>query len=904
MPRQRRSPGPGASSVPGGQRPVEPAQKRRGVLRGDTIANRLARILAWPLVTVALLLTIVMVRNASDYATASETNGSVSLALQVQDLIQEVQVERGLTSGLLGGNAGFRDELPPQRKRVDAERAALAQSIDSGANGSEEVRTALRQFESLDSLRTQVDSGKAARVATFQYYTDRITALNDVDFDLDQSQDAQLRRGVAALRALGDYKEQTAQKRAYLNGVFSASGFVAGEYIQFSTVTATQQAALAQYNRQASGAQQTRLTEVLDTGAASEATYFEGVALAAADGRVIQVNPQSWWSALTTVMDDIREVQESVGDDIQHRAGQLRSDAQLQLIGVLALALMCLAGGVIVVASATRSITGPLAALASEAEALAATRLPEAVAMIQSSPNNLRALQPTQVSSRASSEIRSVAIALDKVQATAHQLATQQALMRYNTTQSLANLGRRNQNLIRRQLGFISRLERDETDPGSLSNLFELDHLATRMRRNAESLLVLVGESTSRNWSQPMPIADVIRAALSEVEEYRRVSLRRIDEAYLTGTFVTGVAHMIAELLENGLTFSPPDLDVEVQGRKVGQDYLIAITDQGVGIEPGELDRANARLRGEENFLLAPAQFLGHYVVGQLAQQMQIDVQIARSPVTGITARITLPGHVLSRPGELGPAEVDKIVRDALPATPQVTPQHITAQHITAQQPRRQPQQPQLQQPVVAGLAPSEAQPASPWNLAPQPAPSRSAAPPGAPARSGTDRAPFRMAPTTPAVPANVTGHPGGSTDPVENASICGALAAPTAPLPVLGLRGSEATASPSNAADWWTPRATQPEAEEDPNRTRNGLLKRTTRGRGAARGQPVAHQGGVEHDKTISRGGRTVERTPDDLRSRLTSLRAGVHRGETARLIGSTTPTTAEWEGNGHEHR
>ena len=119
------------------------------------------------------------------------------------------------------------------------------------------------------------------------------------------------------------------------------------------------------------------------------------------------------------------------------------------------------------------------------------------------------------------------------------------------------------------------------------------------MRRNAESLLVLVGAASPRQWSEPMAIADVIRAAVSEVEEYRRVSLRRIDDAMVAGAVVSGVAHMLAELVENGLVYSPPDVDVEIQGRMVGDSYLIAVTDQGVGMEPADLERANQRLRGE-----------------------------------------------------------------------------------------------------------------------------------------------------------------------------------------------------------------------------------------------------------------------------------------------------------------
>ena len=174
------------------------------------------------------------------------------------------------------------------------------------------------------------------------------------------------------------------------------------------------------------------------------------------------------------------------------------------------------------------------------------------------------------------------------MQATAYALATEQAMLRRSTTESLANLGRRNQNLLRRQLGFITSLEREESDPTGLANLFELDHLATRMRRNAESLLVLVGAASPRQWSEPLPIADVIRAAVVRgggVPAGARCAAS--TTRLVAGAVVSGVAHMLAELVENGLAFSPPDVDVEIQGRRIGDSYLIAITDQGIGMNRG-----------------------------------------------------------------------------------------------------------------------------------------------------------------------------------------------------------------------------------------------------------------------------------------------------------------------------
>jgi hypothetical protein len=325
----------------------------------------------------------------------------------------------------------------------------------------------------------------------------------------------------------------------------------------------------------------------------------------------------------------------------------LQEQATLRM-GVLGgVVLACLAGAVYLAVVASRSIARPLAVLAAEANRMAGERLPEAVRRATAGDGD-DPPQSVPVPAESSAEVRQVADAFDRVQATAYALATEQATLRRSTTESLANLGRRNQNLLRRQLGFITRLEREESDPAGLANLFELDHLATRMRRNAESLLVLVGAASLRQWSEPLPIADVIRAAVSEVEEYRRVTLRRVDDTMVAGAVVSGVAHMLAELVENGLTFSPPDADVEIQGRRIGDSYLIAITDQGIGMSAADLAVANQRLRGEGDFLGAPARFLGHYVVGRLAVDLGVEVQLTPSPVTGVTARLTLPAPLLA----------------------------------------------------------------------------------------------------------------------------------------------------------------------------------------------------------------------------------------------------------------
>jgi signal transduction histidine kinase len=813
------APGPGAG-----------APAAQGSRSGGTIRRRVVRTLTLPVVAVLVLLGVITVTEVDNYRTAAASARAVTLVLAVQDLVQELQTERGLTAGLLGGNVGFRAELAPARKRVDDQRAKVENLISSGGVAQDRVATAVRELDGLAGVRAGTDAGAADRAPTFTFYTGRIAELSNVDYGLDSSADPALRRGVSALEALGDAKESTAQERAFLNGVFSASGFGRGEFLQFVTMRSAKDAALAAFTRYADDTQRKAKDYVLGTGAAQTAAYFEQVALGAGDGRNLQVNPQSWWSSQTTVLDDMLRLQQHVGSVIQARAATLQDEATRRMGLLLGAVIICFIGSVYLATVASRSIAAPLATLADEANRLAGERLPEAVRKATAGADDAPPLT-VAVPAGASDEVRLVADALDRVQATAYSLATEQAMLRRSTTESLANLGRRNQNLLRRQLGFITSLEREESDPTGLANLFELDHLATRMRRNAESLLVLVGAASPRQWSEPLPIADVIRAAVSEVEEYRRVSLRRVDDALVAGAVVSGVAHMLAELVENGLAFSPPDADVEIQGRRVGDSYLIAITDQGIGMGRADLELANQRLRGEGDFITAPTRFLGHYVVGRLATDMDIDVQLAPSPVTGVTARIILPPSIVAgvpavtapgRPSRPAAAEAPRAMENSRPSE---NPRALEASDPAITQ--------------VLTLPPVDPPPVPDGRI-----------------RPGTIE--YVTVPGSPAV----------RRQPSSAADRSASAGSPTA-------RYEDAMTTSTMGMDMYSFGPPPDEAE----RTPNGLKKRAPRARKAeSSGTP---QAAAAPTRTAERPA-PVSDSPDEVRSRLNSFRSGVQRGST----------------------
>src|SRR5262249_31268222 len=257
------------------------------------------------------------------------------------------------------------------------------------------------------------------------------------------------------------------------------------------------------------------------------------------------------------------------------------------------------------------SITRPLRSLTQQAKDMAEQHLPEAVLDILDTPLGddvtVPTVAPVHVHTR--DEVADVADALNIVQDTALDLAVEQAVLRRNIADSFVNLGRRNQNLLGRQLDFITELETHETDPDTLANLFRLDHLATRMRRNAEPLLALPAIDPPRKGAAPVRLPDVIRAALGEVEDSQRVTVRGIEPATILGSAAADLAHLLAELVENALVFSPPDQTVDIRGRHQQDTYTLAIIDTDLGMPTTDITAANPRRASTQSFTIAPSTY-------------------------------------------------------------------------------------------------------------------------------------------------------------------------------------------------------------------------------------------------------------------------------------------------------
>jgi signal transduction histidine kinase len=735
------------------------------------IRTKLVMVLTIPLLILVSIAYLEVSGSLSQSRSVGTQADLATVAIGPGGLVSGLQTERnqaglqvlGFDSKVALGVANATEA----RLAVDGSATAFRASTSSrGAATVEAYRAAFAAFGRIHALRAQLDAfqlstgvgtSEKTRLATslFDGYTTIIQAFFDANSHVAANvANSQLRSGIELLDVTlrQQESESLAIRDAFLattSGGLAASG----QMPQYA-------ADLADFHNW------TRQMSVLGTGTYDLPvhTYIKGLGFTTLDTALVSylngtpVDPAALLAASNPGVPAGQRakvipgavLQTQLAALVKQQADHLKSAAQQRLLLFSLLAVLATAIVVGIVVLATRSITRPLRVLATQAHAMATTTLPTAVQSILDTAVGdevtVPKLPPITVSS--SDEVGDVAAALTTVQDAALELAVEQAVLRRNIADSFVNLGRRNQNLLGRQLDFITALENKETDPGKLDDLFRLDHLATRMRRNAESLLVLAGLESPRQWSAPVAVGDIMRASLAEVEDYRRVSVRQVDPAAVPGSAAADVAHIIAELVENAIASSPPDTQVEVYGRSSARDYLISVVDRGVGMIPADLQRANLRLAGGESFTVAPSRYLGHYVAGRLAARYGINVMLQDSDNGGIKARILLPAALLDQLAQ---------PRNPAPPPPEMPPPPASAP------PQRMQERPVAAAPSAntgpsANTAPSVSTAPS-ANSAPS-ARRASPAPPATPTRpaspappAGPARAPAPLAARAPAPP-------------------------------------------------------------------------------------------------------------------------------------------------------
>jgi signal transduction histidine kinase len=780
---------------------------------------KLAGALAVPLLALVVVTSLEVV-SAAEQATEVHAETSLArLALGPTGVLSALEWERNAAGiYMLGQEEEFVLEFEDPVEAAGLTDDAITVFRDAverhGDTAVESYAPAFEAMEGLEELRAEVAATPEASrslgnmestAAVFDAYTEIRDALVVANRQVALSLgDPELRQGAELVELNGQQTNLVAVLvRDQLMAAFGneANGLDTPEEI--STVARNLSDMRDNWDRMVSGGGGRYAPLVEDLLAAEEVQRFPQVieeSLQTGDVNVADV--------ITYAANDDPETlaytvfARQVEDIVRERSAELEdaATARQRWFGVLAVVAVVLAASATWLVS--RSITKPLRSLTRQAKDMAERRLPDAVTDILNTPLgedvSVPTVEPVSVNTR--DEVADVAVALNTVQDTALDLAVEQAVLRRNIADSFVNLGRRNQNLLGRQLDFITELETNETNPDTLANLFRLDHLATRMRRNAESLLVLAGIEPPRKWAAPVRLTDVIRAALGEVEDYQRVTVRGVEPATIIGNAAADLAHLLAELIENALVFSPPDQTVDIRGRnrpdphrsrpdsdtterdQYGPGYTLAVIDSGLGMPTTDITAANRRLAGAESFTIAPSKYLGHYVAGNLAARHNITVHLDNSPGNGITATIDLPPTLLTTdtgtaPGPDGPASRDHAL--AGPPTAAALPGGNGSAH----------------------LAPAGARPPAPAPPRLDPAPPRPADAPPAdapwPATAAPQREPAPAAPSVTAAPPLAARAPGDPTEPPPGRTPSGLVKrSPRAPA------AGEPARAASNAAD------------------------------------------------------------------------------------------------------
>ena len=620
------------------------------VLLGRLRVRQKLVLLVVPLLLLAVAGAVPLVLSRVQAAERSSDSAKlVQRAVRITELVQELQQERLASLGYLSNDVA-RDEVVARSTRV----LELARQIDANyGSADDKLALALRQVtlrSALDGLRPQILEQRTAGFGVYTGFTGAIDGLVD---QLRLTGDADLRtnagRQQVALDAIIRHDEATAAEGAALfieprrEITMRVVGLVGGglalenrEESVFKELADPSSADL--YERVETSPSSTRLNNYLDGIVGSNASQI--TATIAAD-----LAPQV--KSLTSLS---RLVETRVAAQAVAEANRsARADRWLAgIVGGVALALLIAAALLSVLI--TRSIARPLRRLTASADEVADVAQLELVRVADTDDPEAAVphLRPVRVGT--ADELGELAQAFNRVQQIASNLVERQLVSRQNVATMFGNVGRRTQNLVGRQLAMIDSLERNEQDPALLDRLYRLDHVSTRLRRNANSLVVLSGATEQQITSEPLSVADTIRSALGEIEGFQRVRLGSVDDELLAPTVTADVILLLAELLENGTSFSPPHTEVEVEARSSDDGgVLVRIVDHGLGMTPEQLEAENARLVSRERLDLAPTDVLGLFVVGRLARRHGIDVRLLPTPGTGVTAEVRIPAAQVVR---------------------------------------------------------------------------------------------------------------------------------------------------------------------------------------------------------------------------------------------------------------
>ncbi|OLT26458.1 hypothetical protein BJF79_12200 [Actinomadura sp. CNU-125] len=632
--------------------------------------QRLIVLILVPTIAAVALAGVRISSSVSETEAYGRVERMAELGVGITRFVQEFTAERDLSVeySAAGRAAVLLPDLEAQQKRTDAQlkpvqEAAAAIDGSYGAEAVRDARAVQSRLDGVTALRSLVVGSRVPAYIVLQKYTEAAEEMIGILDGISQNvADGALAESSRALGALARAKEAVSRERALLLVGARVGALQPAEMTALTAARAQEDSELASFRGSAS-VEQNQLFE--DTVVGTEVDQARVVrqrvisAVEVTNGTLPRSlgtarSAEFIRTAMTSMIDKMRVVEQDLADDIKAQSDEGGAAARQSMIIDVVTVVVLLALVLLLTIVMARSLVRPLRRLQSGALDVASARLPGLVDRLRDPEAAVGGIEVEPIDIDSTDEIGQVARAFDEVHREAVRLAADEAVLRGNINAMFVNLSRRSQSLIERQLRLIEELEQSERDEEQLANLFRLDHLATRMRRNNENLLVLGGQEQVRRWRKPVPLIDVVRASLSEVEQYERVSLRVQGDMTVAGPAVNDLVHLLAELVENATTFSSEHTKVTVSGQLLsGGGSMLQITDNGVGMAPEELEQANWRLVNPPVIDFGAARRMGLFVVGRLAVRHGIRVELRAAQGGGLTAFVVLPDAVVSA-GESG----------------------------------------------------------------------------------------------------------------------------------------------------------------------------------------------------------------------------------------------------------
>ncbi|MDH6539725.1 signal transduction histidine kinase [Streptomyces sp. SPB4] len=686
-------PGPDPSAAPAGGASVGTRPRIR--LRPATVRAKIVSLLMVPVVSLLGLWAFAAVAAAQDVARIGrERQADAEIRTPVAAALTELQAERRAAVRFLADPASDQaSALEQQARRTDeavrrlrlGSRHTVADSGDHHGDVVTRLDTFVSRAEGLAAARKDVTGRRATPDGAYAVYTEAADAALAVEGALSGGRDPETGPGSRVLLEFARAGEMLSREDVLLalpgprtpDALRRLTGVVENRRtLTAATALDLPAAQRAAWESVAKSASYAELTGAEDKALAAATTAAPAGGATAqreapkeASKEAPRGVPAGWEAAYTSVSGSMRDIRQAAGDGAVGRSDPLAEGLLGPAGAAVLLGLAAVAASLVISVRIGRTLVVELVALRNTALEIAHRKLPDAMERLRSGQavdvdvdtGVDTGVDAAAVPARrtAEDEITQVAAALSTVHRAALSAAVERAEFASGVSGVFVNLARRSQVLVHKQLSLLDSMERRADDPGELDDLFRLDHLTTRMRRHAESLIILSGAAPGRAWRVPVPLTNVVRAAVSEIEDYPRVEVRGLAETAVVGASVADLTHLLAELIENATQFSPPHTKVRVSGEPVGAGYVLEVEDRGLGMGREVLADANRRIEHSEDLDLFDSDRLGLFVVSRLSSRHGVRVRLRPSPYGGTTAVVLLPNSLLQGAIESAPSTPD-----------------------------------------------------------------------------------------------------------------------------------------------------------------------------------------------------------------------------------------------------